>query len=268
MNARLIFSSLLLLALLSGCFTIQAAPQSPDVSGGRAGDQSPVAIQADEPARTISVSGDATVMVVPDEVVLTLGVETIDLNLAAAKRQNDEILRNVVAIARQYGLEDKHIQTDYINIEPRYENYVMSKFIGYNVRKSVVLTLSDIDQFEDLLSSLIDAKVTNVHGIEFRTTELRKYRDQARELALQAAREKAEAMAGKLEMTVLDPVSITENPSYWYSSYSSWWGGAGSTMTQNVIQNSGPQDTYQGDDALAPGQIAVRASVAVQFELR
>ena len=42
--------------------------------------------------RTITVTGDAEVRVVPDEVMLTLGVQTWDKNLDKAKRQNDEIV--------------------------------------------------------------------------------------------------------------------------------------------------------------------------------
>ena len=39
--------------------------------------------------RLITVSGDAEVRVVPDEVILTLGVETWNKNMDRAKREND-----------------------------------------------------------------------------------------------------------------------------------------------------------------------------------
>ena len=46
-------------------------------------------VQAEED-RTINVTGDAEVRVVPDEVILTLGVETDDMEIDVAKRKNDE----------------------------------------------------------------------------------------------------------------------------------------------------------------------------------
>jgi uncharacterized protein YggE len=158
--------------------------------------------------RLITVTGDADVRVVPDEVILTLGVETWDKNMDIAKRQNDEIVTKVLALATDHGIAPEHIQTDYISIEPRYRNdgyYEQRDFIGFFVHKTVVLTLRDLSSFEAVLSGALNAGVNYVHGIEFRTTELRKHRDEARALAIQAAQEKATALAGELGQKVGNP---------------------------------------------------------------
>ena len=52
-------------------------------------------------ARTITVSGDAEVRVVPDEVILTLGVETWDKDLDAAKEENDDFSNTTSLIIKQ-----------------------------------------------------------------------------------------------------------------------------------------------------------------------
>jgi len=219
--------------------------------------------------RLITVTGDAEVKVVPDEVILTLGVETWDDHLADAKRRNDEIVTAVVKLAQDRGVPDKYIQTDYLSIEPRYrDSYEMRDFIGYVVRKSVVITLKDLALFEDLLSDALEAGVTHVHGIQFRTTELRKYRDEARALAIEAAREKATALAAELDQEIGDPHSIQEEPSWWWSWYDTWWGSRyGGAMTQNVTQNSGSA-SQPTEGTIAPGQISVNARVTVSFELK
>lgn len=92
-------------------------------------------------------------------------------------------------------------------------------FIGYFVRKTVVVTLSDLALFESLLSQSLEAGATHVHGVEFRTTELRRYRDQARALAVNAAREKAEALCAELGKQVGEPKDIREQYSRWWSPY-------------------------------------------------
>jgi uncharacterized protein YggE len=216
----------------------------------------------------ITVTGDADVRVVPDEVLLTLGVETWDEELSVAKLQNDNRVKAVLDIARGYGVESRHIQTDLISIEPRYhDNYEKDRLIGYFVRKTIVITLKDISRFEDLLTSILTADVNYVHGIQFRTTELRQHRDQARALAIKAAQEKAEAMAGELGQTIGGPTSIREDHAGWYSWYGSWWGyRRGNGMAQNVIQEVGGNDPASGD-TIAPGQITVNARVTVTFEL-
>ena len=93
-------------------------------------------------------------------------------------------------------MPSKNVQTDFISIDPRYRrDEVTGQLLGYVVRKSLTVRLNDISKFEDLFTDLLDAGVNVVHGIEFRTTELRKYRDQARALAIKAAHEKAQALA-------------------------------------------------------------------------
>ena len=217
--------------------------------------------------RLVTTTGEAEVLVVPDEVVLTLGVETSDVDLSQAKQQNDDIVAAVLAAAQADGVDPKHLQTDHISIEPRYrDNYEQRDFIGYFVRQTIVVTLKDIAKFDAVLTDALEAGATHVHGIQFRTTELRKHRDAARKLAIQAAREKAVALAGELGQEVGQPHEIREDQSGWWSSYNTWWGGRAGTMTQNVIQEGGA--TFVGTEGtLAPGQISVTARVTVSFEM-
>ncbi len=219
---------------------------------------------------SVSVTGEAVVKVVPDEVVITLGVETMHASLEVAKRQNDERVKKVIAAARSYGVEDKFIQTDFISIMPQYDynEERVDEIVGYHVGKAIEITLKDISQFDGLLAGALQAGANYVHGIEFRTSELRKYRDQARALAIQAAQEKAQALAQELGQTVGEPTFISENASGWWSSYGSWWGSRwGSMVSQNVIQNAG-LGAYTSEGGLAAGQLSVNASVSVTFELK
>jgi uncharacterized protein YggE len=229
------------------------------------------AAPATGPLRTIKVSGNAQVMVVPDEVILTLGVESWNVKLISAKSNNDQIVQNVIGVTKQFNIPAQYVQTDYLNIQPSFDNYEQHALTGYYVRRNVVITLKDLTQFEDLLSATLEAGANYVHGIDFRTSELRKYRDQARDLALQAAKEKAQAMAAKLGQTIGDPLTVEETNIYWYSPYSSYWSYGGGGMSQNVVQNApsaASGDLSQSDEAMAPGQIAVGATVNVEFVLK
>ena len=224
--------------------------------------------QQEPDAGRITVTGDAEVRVVPDEVVLMLGVETNDLNLTTAKADNDARMARVLRAAEEIGVPTNLVRTDFIGIEPRYDyDHGQRRFLGYWVRKSTAITLRDIGAFEALLSNVLEAGANYVHGIEFRTTELRTHRDTARSMALRAAREKAEAMAGQLDKEIGEPVLIREDHSGWWSWYGGWWGGrGGQAMAQNVLQNA-PQTGGPVEGLTAPGQISVTARVTVTFEL-
>lgn len=223
---------------------------------------------ADRELASIQVTGEAEVKVVPDEVRLTIGVETRHAELNVAKRRNDDRTAELIKIAKRFGIHDKDIQTDFIHVQPYYEDsYFYGDVEVYIVRKTVALVLYEMDKFEALLTALTEGGATNIHGIEFRTTELRKYRDQARALAVTAAREKASAMAEELGASIGAPTHIREDQVGWWSWYGhSWWATGYGTMSQNVVQNAGPTG-IEVEGSIAPGQISVSARVSATFEL-
>jgi hypothetical protein len=255
-------SKLLPLALLSAVLLLSAC-----ATQGRSEPQAVIAAAA-EP-RTITTTGDAEVKVTPDEVILVLGVETAAQALNAAKSQNDERVRRVLDAAQKQGVEAKYLQTEHLSLEPRYsDSYTRREPTGFVARKTIVVTLKDIGKFESLLIVALEAGANNVHGIQFRTTELRRHRDQARSLAIKAAQEKAVALAAELGQKVGKPLKIEEQQSNWWAWYGGWWGGGWSgAMTQNVVQNASGGGQALEDSTVAPGQITVNARVSVVFEL-
>ncbi len=257
-SKRLILVILAAAAISAGC----TAPLVPARS------DSPAAVQTE--ARTITVTGDAEVRVVPDEVVLTLGVETRDTEIDAAKRQNDEVIKAAIDVAKQYGVRQELIKTEYLGVEPRYrDSYEKRDFLGYYARRTLVITVRDLSKFEELLAAELKAGVNYVHAVDFRTTELRKHKDTARSMAIKAAQEKATDMAAELQLRLGEPRSILENQSSSWSWYNSWWGaGWASSVAQNVSQNAaGSAGGESLEGATAPGQISVRAKVTVSFDL-
>jgi len=221
----------------------------------------------------ITVNGEAAVSVKPDKIVVTFGIETWDANIMTAKRKNNDILKNAVVAIKESGIPEKEIQTDHLSIEPRYKNdYRKEGFIGYFVRNTFVVTLTEPDKVEELVTKVLQAGVNYIHGIDFQTTEFKKYREQARDLALKAAKEKAEKMSGVLGQSVGAPIQINENysgsPWWYYSSWSGWGYGRSQGMSQNVIQNVQGESSGEMSDTIALGKISIRANVSVTFALK
>lgn len=262
MNTKaIVITSVLLIPILFLVGWIMHQPVIQDASASN-GSQ----ICCDEP-RTITVTGDADVRVVPDEVIITLGIETWDKNLDKAKNQNDERIKRVLALTNDFDIEPRHVQTDYISIDPSYDNWERRHIDGFYVRKTIVITLKEIPKFEDFITSVLDEGVNHIHGIEFRTTELRKHKDEARALAIRAAKEKASALTSELNVDIGKPLSINEHQTGWWSWYGSWWGSYWSgSMAQNVIQEVGNNYSFE-QGTIAPGQITVNAKVSVTFKL-
>ncbi len=215
----------------------------------------------------ISVTGEALVNVVPDKIVITFGIETHAMEMDDAKDENGDILRDAISDIRRMGVKDKDIQTDHLSIEPRYRNgFGKEDFLGYFVRNSIAVTITDPARVDELVSEVLDAGVNYIHGIDFQTTELKTHRERAREMALAAAREKAEKMAAALGQRIARPLQISEQHmgspwGYW----SGWGRGRSSGMSQNVMQNISSGGDITGTVAL--GKIGIRAAVRVTFVL-
>jgi uncharacterized protein YggE len=217
--------------------------------------------------QTISVSGDAEIKVVPDQVVMTLGVEVHAKLLDEARSENDRRVRSVRASATKLGVLDADIQTDFIQLGMAYENDGITPRYYYT-RKSMVIVLRDIGGMEQTLSAAVTAGATHIHDVSFETTKLRAFRDQARAIAVKAATEKARDMAAAAGMKVVGgPTGISS----WQAggrSYGSWWGGRSQgMMAQNVSLDGGPGGG--GDQGtIALGRISVTASVSMQFKIQ
>jgi uncharacterized protein YggE len=214
--------------------------------------------------RSISVSGDAEVKVAPDQVQLMLAIETAEKTVSKAKALNDERLARTLAVLKKQGIAEKDLQTDQVSINPvndsgSYGYSKMKEPDGFQVRRSISVLLRDVSKFEGLLTAVLEAGTNHVEGISFQTSELRKHRDTARALALKAAKEKAEAMAKEYGLKVGKARSIAESSSGWAGPYLR--GG----VAQNMVQNVGGGG--ESSEAFAAGQISVRATVSVTFDV-
>jgi uncharacterized protein len=209
--------------------------------------------------RLVTVAGEAEVSISPDEVVFDLTVSTFNKELRVAKSQTDERLKNIIALAKRYGVADADTQTDYINLTPRYRGDNEARtLLGYSVRKDLVITLRDVTRAEGLLSELLDSGVTRINSVGFRSSQMRKYRDQAREMAMRAAREKASALAAAIGQKIGKAYSIAEDvPTRSFAMQNS-------TSNSFSIESDG---SSASEGTLALGLIKVNARVTVKFEL-
>ncbi len=220
----------------------------------------------------ITVNGEAVVNVLPDRILISFGIETWDMNIEVAKQKNKDIQKKVVAAIEECGVRPKEVQMDHLSIDPRYKNdYRKEDLIGYFVRNSLVVTLNNPAKIEDLITKVLHAGVNHLQGVDFQTTDFKKHREQARELALRAAREKAEKMAAVLGQSVGAPIQISEGSSPWwyYSSWTGWGFGRSSGMSQaQVVTQSAQLEASEVLDSIPLGKISIRANVTVTFELK
>ena len=205
--------------------------------------------------RLISVTGTSEVNVAPDQVVLSLGVESRDKDLSVAKTQGDARTKKVLRLARDAGVEPKDIETSTLRMGAEYSEEKVPKFLGYAVSQTTTITPEDLSKYESLMTKLLEAGINRVNGINFGVRDDRKYRDEARSKAIRAAKEKAVAMAADLGQTVGKPWDISEE-----GGWNSYQYAANASVSSKA--NRGADES-----TIAPGQVTIRASVKVSFQL-
>jgi uncharacterized protein YggE len=220
--------------------------------------------RAEEAPPSIATNGESIVYVTPNEVIVSFGIETFDADLDKAKSLNDQRASKLVQAIKGLGIEAKYIQTDNLMIELSYRsNRPWEGIAGYFARRAYSVTLKDVKLFEKLIDTGLKNGANQLQGFTFRTTELRKYRDQARSMAAKAAREKAEALAKELDCSVGRPRQISEGYEGYYGGYT----GRMNVMSQNAVQFM-PAPASEETETMPLGQIAVRAQISVTFDLK
>lgn len=226
--------------------------------------------QSCDHARSIQVSGTAVVNVLPDRALIQLGVQSNGTTPQAVEEINTTATQDVIMAIETLGIERKDITTDLYIIEPLYDDYDSLYIKGYRINNIIAITLRDVSKTSRVIAAALQAGANQVVNVDLYTSELRKFRDQARDMAMTAAREKAQALALSAGAEAGCVLSINENS---WSSYNGWWWGAQNQnqWTQNAMQNvapSGAPATSGGDEPISLGMISVRAEISATFALK
>jgi uncharacterized protein len=218
-----------------------------------------------EKQRTISTNGEAVVYVMPDEVVINFGVRTTDPNLDKARAENDAKGASFVKAMKEVGIEEKYIQTDAMSVNVVYRQGNEMQVDGYRTTRSYAIRLKDVKKFEKVVDAGLKNGANVFDGFDYQSTELRKYRDQARSMAVKAAKEKATALAKELDCAVGAPVTISESSGNYYYASGRSRGYNGYANAQNSVQFV--EGNAPNGDVMPLGQISISASVSVIFDL-
>ena len=172
----------LLIFGLSGCGLLSR----PSISSS-ASTQAQVEIK-----RTINVTGNGIVTATPDIGYLNIGVHTEDFDAGDAVNQNNDQTRKVKEALKEFGVEDKDIQTSNFSI------YLQAPYSGVQgdpskilVDNTVLVTVRDLGNLSKMLGEAIRAGANNVYGITFDIVDKSALKDQARANAMEDAAKQA-----------------------------------------------------------------------------
>lgn len=215
----------------------------------------PGAAAAQEDRDGITVAGTGVVYGEPDQAVVELGVDVVDQDVRAALAAANQQMTGVLGALRAAGVDERDIRTTAFDLwrEERFPNPAdqSRRETIFRARNLVSVTVRDTTVLGDLLVDAVEAGANVIGGIRFRMDDPAALEEEARRLAVQDARARAEQLAAAAGAELGGVVMITEMK-----------GGNGGPIIPfreaAFAMDSAPVET---------GQLAVRVDVTVRFEL-
>jgi uncharacterized protein YggE len=168
--------------------------------------------QSVDQRRTISVTGEATMDVQPDNAEIRIGVVTEGMDITKIKADNDRRVRAIFDALQRIGIAKKDIATTRLQISPVYE-YTSGRrnLVKYQMQNAVTITLTKLDNVEAVVNEAVASGGNTLDQLTFLRSNSEQLRDSLQIEAARNARTRADALAGALGAKVLRPVSISGN---------------------------------------------------------
>jgi len=194
----------------------------------------------ERPTNTISVSGMGKVSAIPDLASVNIGVLSQGTTASDVKNKNNEAVNKVVAFIKAQGIADKDIKTADLSLQPQYDyssGGSQPKITGYQQTQTVMVKVHNVNKDNAILDKILDGAVNNganqIYGVNFSVEDPSGLQNQAKKMAIDDAKSKAQELAKQAGLTLGKVVSISEagggypGPIMYGSPMSAGFGGGG-----------------------------------------
>lgn len=213
------------------------------------------AVSAAEPRSTVRATGEGIVSVRPDQAIVSFAVVTQAPSAQAAAAQNATKTQAVLAALKAALGTGADLRTSGYSLQPNYHypreggTPVLN---GFTAANSVEATISDITTVGKVLDAGIKAGANRIDQLRLTMKDAEPHRREALRLAGQRARSRAEAIAAGLGAKLGKLVSAEES---------------GAERPIPLMRQQAVAAEMRADTPIEPGQMDVRASVTVEYEL-
>ncbi len=218
---------------------------------------SAVPLLAQRPTRVpmVTVKGKGVVKVVPDEVSVTVRMESEGSSASEVKQANDKVIDNVIKFCREMNIANKDVKTDYMNVNKNY-NYNTKQY-RYVANQALSIKLQDLDEYETLIQGVLERGVNRIDKISFTSSKMEEHRSEARKKAMANAVQRATEYAEVVDQKIGKAIGISEMT----------LSPVPQPMLRTMAMESDMASTSASQETVSPGELSVTAKVNVSFEL-
>ncbi len=198
----------------------------------------------------VSVTGSGSIVVPPDMAEVTLGVYVLDRDLVKAKATSDHIVQALLRLVVSSDIPPQDVSSSALSIEPSYSEAESHEFLGYEVTRSVDLTLRDLEKLDQLIDKAIQAGANRQFRVSLKSSREKELREQALDMAIEDAKAQASRLASGFGAKLGAVRSISPGDPR-----------SGTTMYTAA-------SVSYGRGTFVPGTIRVEVVVSVTYELQ
>ncbi len=197
---RLIGAGTVVAALAAGAFALGAGAGAPAATASTPGAS----------GARITVTGTGRVSGTPNQLKLSMGVQTNAASVSTALAQANQAVRAVTRSLETNGVQASDIQTSGLSIQPNYGR--SGTPTGYGVNESISVTLTNLSDAGTQINRAVHAggNATTVDGVSLNLSDSGPLMQSARARAVADAKAKAGAYARALGVPLGPVVSLSE----------------------------------------------------------
>lgn len=209
-----------------------------------------LAVYSQQNSPVVNVTGEGTVNIAPDKVLLRARVEHTGKSPAEVKAQNDRVVEQILNYLKSQGLSSKDFQTEYVTLNKDYNYNTKETF--YSANQAISIQLNDLSKYERIMSGLLESGLNRIDGIQFQSSRKEELESEARKKAILNARAKATEYAQALGQEIGKAQVINEVE-----------GGSIPPMYRMEMKAS----DSSAEQTLAPGEMEITVRVNTSFLL-
>lgn len=145
----------------------------------------------------IETTGASEIVIDADMAVVNIEVVVEAPTSKAAKAASDKAISQFLSRLKQAGVDKHDIQSANLSLRPQYhyQKNEPAKLNGYQASRRMTITVKQLEQLNDLLDSALEQGINRVNSIELTSSKRADYIEQARQAAINDAKQKAKSLA-------------------------------------------------------------------------
>lgn len=212
------------------------------------------------PQREVSVSATARINVAPDEATIHLTFSATATGMKKSHTASGAAVQAFKTAVLALGVSPDMLELCGTTDNPNYRWDSSNRVVSYTSTTLLNVRTTDFEQVADIVDTAVANGVTAV-DVEYHSTKMPEHKKHARELALVAAREKAEQLATGSGAKVGPILTVSEGTP------TSRYGYAfGNSFGNNVAQTE-ISESVDADGAIAPGTTPLELTVVATYAL-